>query len=232
MRRSRNTASAPASRTRCSASTTGSSAPATICATWSSSARNVRATAPAAGAQGRQPRRSWSRRPSPALLDAACSTIQRSGGEAAQIPGRAARRAGAGRRARLARRTSTPASASSLTRTPPRRHRAPRVRRRPLLKSAEARRLDERAAELQEVYGKPGTLIPRTRRSRSSTARLRAGRGGDGAGPEAGRHPALQGPGRDEPRAAVGNDARSRRRARCSRSRCRMPISPRRYSRP
>ena len=76
-----------------------------------------------------------------------------------------------------------------------------------LLGSADARKLDELAPSLQDVYPRPGTL----RRKGEETADPRPGRpvrGGDRHRPQE-RHPAaLQRPRRDEPRPAVGNHAR------------------------
>ena len=76
-----------------------------------------------------------------------------------------------------------------------------------LLGSADARKLDELAASLQEVYPRPGTF----RRKGEETADPRPDRpvrGGDRLRPQE-RHPAaLQGPRRNESEPAVGDDAR------------------------
>jgi DNA gyrase subunit B len=75
-----------------------------------------------------------------------------------------------------------------------------------LLHSQDARRLAERAPALSAAFAKPGVY-----RRKDKTARIRgpldlvaavldAGRKGTG-------HPAVQGPGRDEPRTAVGDHA-------------------------
>ena len=76
-----------------------------------------------------------------------------------------------------------------------------------LLGSADARKLDEFAPSLQQVYAKPATLAPQGRKP----ADLRPGRpvrSDDRLRPQGHLDAALQGSRRDEPRAALGNHAR------------------------
>ena len=79
-----------------------------------------------------------------------------------------------------------------------------------LLGSADARKLDEHAASLQEAYERPGPVLPQGRKA----AGPRPGepvRCRDGRRPQGHRAAALQGAGRDEPEPAVGNHARHQR---------------------
>ena len=79
-----------------------------------------------------------------------------------------------------------------------------------LLGSADARKLDDYAAKLQEAYPKPGLL----RRKDTETADPRSGqpvRGGHRRRPQGRGAAALQRPRRDEPRPALGNHARRQR---------------------
>ena len=81
---------------------------------------------------------------------------------------------------------------------------------RALLGSLEARRLRERHAHLQEIYGLPGQAQAQGRRD----ARVRpahAARGRLRRRPQGHHHAALQGAGRDEPRPAVGDHAQQGR---------------------
>ena len=79
-----------------------------------------------------------------------------------------------------------------------------------LLGSADARKLDEFAPSLQEVYPRP-TPPAMLRRKDEETADPRPGRpvrGGDRRRPQGRRAAALQRPRRDEPQPALGNHAR------------------------
>ena len=95
-----------------------------------------------------------------------------------------------------------------------------------LLGSADARKLDEYAPTLQEVYrASRGDAAPQGR----GDADLRAGRpvrGGDRRRPQGPLAAALQGPGRDEPRASSGKPRSTPTRARCCRSRCMRSTRP------
>ena len=79
-----------------------------------------------------------------------------------------------------------------------------------LLGSADARRLDEFAAALQGVYARTGASAPQGRGHADPRA-ARPVRGGDRRRPQGRLAAALQGPRRDEPRAAVGDHARHQR---------------------
>ena len=95
-----------------------------------------------------------------------------------------------------------------------------------LLGSADARKLDERAAD---AAGDLSASPARFRRKDEETVDPRPARPvrrGDRRRPQGPDAAALQGPRRDELRAALGDDARHRRRARCCRSRSRRPTRP------
>ena len=79
-----------------------------------------------------------------------------------------------------------------------------------LLGSADARKLDEHAASLQEVYLKSGDVAAQGRRGRDPRPG-RPVRGGDQYRAQGHFAAALQGPRRDEPDAALGDDARHQR---------------------
>ena len=75
-----------------------------------------------------------------------------------------------------------------------------------LIASADARKLDRMAAELQAAYLRVGTLKRKDATRRSPRAEPAAGRDLR-MGPQRRGAAALQGPGRDEPQPVVGNDA-------------------------
>ena len=79
----------------------------------------------------------------------------------------------------------------------------------PLIKSAEARKLDALAAELQAVYMRTGIFAVKDKETNISSPTELYRRRARGR-PQGRHHPALQGPGRDEPRPAVGDHARPR----------------------
>ena len=76
-----------------------------------------------------------------------------------------------------------------------------------LLGSADARKLDEYAASLQNIYRKARLIAPQGRNLGDPRAR-RPVRGHNPCGPQGRNDAALQRPGRNEPGAIVGYDAR------------------------